>query len=74
MGTAAQRQPVTIERLERAMVLLAYMMELDGDVHMPAYQVLEQELMRMQHRDTVRDRARNLIAAHTLDGGRKAIA
>jgi len=74
MATRAQQQPLTIERLERAMVLLAYMIELDGPVHMPAYECLEQELQKQRHRETVRDRARNLIASHTLDGGRKAIA
>lgn len=70
----AQQQPLTIERIERAMVLLAYMMELDGPVHMPAYECLEQELKKIRDRETVRDRARKLIASHTLDGGRKAIA
>jgi hypothetical protein len=28
----------------------------------------------MRDRETVRDRVRNLIEAHTLDGGRKAIS
>ncbi len=70
----AQHQPVTVERVERAMVLLAYMMELDGPVHMPAYERLEQDHQRLMNRETVRDRARKLIASHTLDGGRKAIA
>jgi hypothetical protein len=62
MATRAQ-QPLTIERLERAMVLLAYMIELDGPVHMPAYECLEQELHKMRHRETVRDRARQRLEA-----------
>jgi hypothetical protein len=33
MTQAVRKHPVTIERLERALVLLAYFMELDGDVH-----------------------------------------
>lgn len=74
MTKIAQHQPLTIERLERALVLCAYAIELDGPIHMPAYETLEQELHKMRHRETVRDRARNLIASHTLDGGRKAIA
>jgi hypothetical protein len=73
MATRAQQQPLTIERLERVLVLCAYAIELDGPVHMPAYEAIERELQKMRDRKTVRDRARNLIASHTLDGGRKAI-
>jgi hypothetical protein len=30
-----------ITRIERALLLLAYFMELDGDVHVPLYEKLE---------------------------------
>jgi len=63
MTTRAQHQPLTIERLEHAVMLLAYMIELDGPVHMPAYECLEQELQKLRHRETVRDRARQRLEA-----------
>jgi len=35
MSTQQQAQLSTIERIERALVVLAYFIELDGDVHVP---------------------------------------
>jgi hypothetical protein len=35
MSTAEQERLSTIERIERALVVLAYFIELDGDVHVP---------------------------------------
>ncbi len=33
-----------IERVERALLLLAYLIELDGDIHVPMYEKFEAEL------------------------------
>jgi hypothetical protein len=54
-------QPVTAERLERALVALAYFIELDGDVHLPMYEKLEAELEATKRKDSTRDRARELL-------------
>jgi hypothetical protein len=44
MSTAERDQLSTIERIECALVLLAYFIELDGDVHVPMYEKFETEL------------------------------
>jgi hypothetical protein len=51
-------QVVTIERLERAMALLAFLIERDGDVHLPMFERLEKELNEMRHKAATRERAR----------------
>jgi hypothetical protein len=38
MTKRVQQLPLTVERLERALVLPAYFIELDGDVHLPMYE------------------------------------
>ncbi len=53
-----------IERVERALVLLAYFIELDGDVHIPMYERLEAELAELKRREDTRSRARRLIAGY----------
>lgn len=50
------------ERVERALVLLAYFIELDGDVHIPMYERLEAELNELRRREDTRARARRLLA------------
>lgn len=53
-----------VERVERALVLLAYFIELDGDVHIPMYERLEAELAELKRREDTRSRARRLIAGY----------
>ncbi len=50
-------QPDTITRIERALVLLAYFIELDGDVHVPMYEQFEVELTKLKTTADVRARA-----------------
>lgn len=50
------------ERVERALVLLAYFIELDGDVHIPLYERLEAELAELRRREDTRARARRLLS------------
>lgn len=40
----ASLPPNMIERIERALVLLAYFIEVDGDIHLPMYEKFEREL------------------------------
>jgi hypothetical protein len=52
---------VTIERLERALALCAYLVERDGPVVVPLFERLERELAAMrQTQDTV-SRAKRLL-------------
>lgn len=62
-----------IERTERALLLLAYFIELDGDVHLPLFEKFEAELEEFKRLEGARDRARRLLMAYSRDGGVKAI-
>jgi len=63
----------TIERIERALVVLAYFIELDGDVHVPMYEKFEAELAELRKKEDTKARARNLLLSYTNAGGLKAI-
>jgi hypothetical protein len=73
MSTQQQAQLSTIERIERALVLLAYFIELDGDVHVPMYEKFEAELAELRKKEDTKVRARNLLLSYANTGGLKAI-
>jgi hypothetical protein len=66
--------PPMIERIERALVLLAYFIELDGDVHVPMFEKFEAELEELKKKEDTKVRAQRLLFAYKRSGGRKAIA
>ena len=72
MPTANSQAP-TIQRIERAMVLLAYFIEVDGDVHLPMYEKFEVELKELRQKEDIRARARHLLLTYSEAGGLKAI-
>lgn len=74
MSSTEQEQVSIIERMERALLLLAYFIELDGDVHVPIYEKFEAELDELKKKEDTKDRARRLLLAYKRAGGRKAIA
>jgi hypothetical protein len=59
MPTPQQEQLSLIERIERALVLLAYFIELDDDVHIPMYEKFEAELKELRKKENTKDRARS---------------
>ena len=63
----------TADRIERALVLLAYFIELDGDVHVPLFEKFEAELQALRQAEDTRARARQLLSAYSRSGGLKAI-
>ena len=66
--------PITTERLEKALVLLAYFIELDGDVHLPMYEQFEVELAELKAREALKGRARRRLESYLNEsGGLKAI-
>lgn len=69
-----QQQLPLIERIERALVLLACFIEMDGEVHVPMYEKFEAELEQLRRTEGTKDRARRLLASYSRSGGRKAIA
>jgi hypothetical protein len=73
MFIANNEQLPTIERMERALLLLAYFIELDGDVHVPMYEKFEAELKELKARQDVKARAHQLLATYRDAGALKAI-
>jgi len=67
------KQLPMIERMERALVLLAYFIELDGDVHVPMYARFEAELRELKTKEDTRARARSLLRSYSEAGALKAI-
>lgn len=54
-------EPITIERLERALALAAYLVELDGPVVVPLFERLERELAAMRQTQGTMARAKRLL-------------
>ena len=73
MSTEPQTELPIIERIERALVLLAYFIELDGDVHVPMYEKFEAELEELRKKEDTKMRARKLLLCYANSGGLKAI-
>lgn len=62
-----------ITRIERALVLLAYFIELDGDVHVPMYEKFEAELAALKVTADVKVRASQRLARYMRSGEGRAI-
>jgi hypothetical protein len=73
MPNETTSQPPMIERIERALVLLAYFIELDGDVHVAMYEKFEAELRDLKTKEDAKARARNLLLSYSEAGALKAI-
>jgi hypothetical protein len=69
MTQRLDQPPLTIERLERALVLLAYFIELDGDVHLPMYERFEAELAELKTKEALKYRARKRLESYLSEGG-----
>lgn len=73
LAAVADRSQDTIARLEAALLLLATIMELDGDIHVPVFERLEAELASRRRVEDARERARRLLSAYSRSGDRSAI-
>jgi len=69
MTKPVEQDPVTSERLERALVLLAYFIELDGDVHLEMYEKFEAELAELNTKQALKYRARQRLQSCLNEGG-----
>ena len=69
MTKRAEQRAVTIDRLERALVLLAYFIELDGDMHLQMYEKFEAELAELKTKEALKDRARKRLESYLNEGG-----
>ena len=62
-----------ITRIERALLLLAHFIELDGDVHVPMYERFEAELAALRATADVRSRANERLMRYKRSGDGNAI-
>lgn len=69
-----QHQPVTLERLDQALVRVAFLMELHGPVLAPIFERLEREADTMRSHQDAAGRAKRLLDSYRVAGGVKAIA
>jgi hypothetical protein len=73
MSAACDDKSALIPRIERALLMLAYFIELDGDVHVPMYEKFEAELKELKAQQDVKARAHLLLSTYREAGGLKAI-
>ncbi|TCU75295.1 hypothetical protein EDE08_103515 [Bradyrhizobium sp. R2.2-H] len=66
-SSAREHEPLTIERVERALALCAYLIVQHGDRLAPIYDRLERELAGMRANDNAVVRAKRLLESY---GGR----
>lgn len=67
-------QPVTLERLERGLLVTAYLMEVHGLDLSLIFEKLESEAEAMRSSQDTAGRARRLLEAHRIAGGVKPVA
>jgi CRISPR/Cas system CSM-associated protein Csm2 small subunit len=73
MNADENKQLSMIERIERALVVLAYLIERDGDVYVPLYEKFEAELQELKAREDTKSRARRRLMTYSDAGALKAI-
>jgi hypothetical protein len=59
-------EPVTLDRLERGLALMAYLVALDGEVLVPLFEKLERDLEAMRSNQDTITRARKLAESTRL--------
>lgn len=64
MTSPGKEQLPLADRIERALVVLALFIELDGDVHIPMYEKFERELAELRRKEATRERARRLVLSY----------
>jgi hypothetical protein len=69
----AQTDIGLVARIERALLLLAYLIERDGDVYVPMYEKFEAELIELKKTEDVKARPSQRLAVYRDSGARKAI-
>lgn len=62
-------EPPLSERMERALVLIAWLIETEGDVHIGLFERVEAELLELKRKDGVKERARRLLADYSSRAG-----
>jgi hypothetical protein len=71
---AKAHEPVTVERLERALAVLAHLVVLDGPVVIPLFERMERELAAKRAEQNTVLRAKALLESYGSVTERRAIA
>ena len=74
MPESTEYQAVLVERIERALVLLAYFIQVDGDAHVAMFEKFEAELDELKRHESTKERAQRLLASYSRSGQAKAIS
>lgn len=61
---AAEESPLSVERVEQGLLLLAHIIERDGIVYAPIYEKLERELESLKREESAMERARQRLEAN----------
>lgn len=67
-----RREPITLERLQRAQALIAKVIVRDGPVYAPYLERLDREIAALQSKDDIVARARRILQDQTVAGGTNA--
>lgn len=73
-GSASPGGEVTVERLERAVAVSAYLLVLDGPKRAPLFERLERELAAMRQTEDTVERAKRLLESYGGITERRALA
>ncbi|MDX6610697.1 MAG: hypothetical protein QOF85_2625 [Solirubrobacterales bacterium] len=68
MMTSTKIKAHSIEEVEGTLLLLAYLIERDGDGYLPLYEKIETHLLELQRQEATRDRARRLLHSYSRSG------
>lgn len=56
------------ERVDRALVVLAYLIEIEGDFHVPMYEIFEAKLAEIRSQSDAKSRAASRLQAFMARG------
>lgn len=73
MGRVTRIEPISEERIEGALRIVAYIIDLHGEVYLPIFERLENELIAARKRRAPAERARRLLESYTISGDVRAI-
>lgn len=59
-------EPMTVERGERALIVAAKLVDIYGELYLPAFERLEEGLLDLERRGAATDRARELAKSGDL--------
>lgn len=68
-----KREPITLERLQRAQALIARLILRDGPVYAPYLDRLDREIDALKSKDDIVARARRVLQDQTAAGGTNAM-